>query len=217
MSAFEVPDRNDIADLSSSASNQSQTIRDSDLVLCINRGRKPLKETFDSAHHEIPVGYFKTEFGRALHYQRKLIVPGTRNIEVGGHVSFIGILGTDDGRVAYDTPENCVPFTDEELTTFGERIEAIDRSAFSSEADREVVPVKTRNLGGVRRGGSMKPNVDVSQQASEAAKEAAAHVFEPSDEPNLAKQDQLAASTEQSDEDGGEAPQPRPMRSQRKR
>ncbi len=218
--AFDVPDRNTIVDLTMGAVEQAGTLKETDLVICINRGRKALTDMYDGHRREIPPGRFLMEYGPAQHFQKKCIVPGTRNIEVGGWVSYIGILGSSDGRIKVDHEEMCQPFTDEELQSFGERVEGIDRSALSDPNAREVQVIRTPGLGGLRRtGGSMRPQVDVSKQASEIASEAAAHVFEPSSEPNAAKLDEMSAASDR----GGEAarvldelPQPRPMRSQRR-
>lgn len=220
--AFELPDLREVQDLTTSSITAASTLKPTDIVVCLNRGRRPLLVTFDANHREIPIGYFKTEYGAALHFQKKLVVPGTRNIEVGGHVSWIAILGSEDGRIQVDPPEMCVQFTDEELQSYGERIEAIDRSAMSNPADRAVTTIRTSGAGAASRarGTGFKPVIDAGAQASDAAREAAAHVFEPTDEPNAAKLDQAAASVERSADEStadGEVPQPRPMRSQRRR
>jgi hypothetical protein len=148
-------------------------------VLCINRGQKPLTDQFDGNHITIPAGYFETEFGAALHFQRRLIVPGTRNLEVGGFVSWIGILGSVDGKIKHDDEHNCEPFSDEELLAFGERIEAIDRG---DDARVKVVRTSAARAGFIGGGARKGVQVDASSQANEAAAEAAEHIFEPSEE-----------------------------------
>src|SRR6185312_4955852 len=111
----------------------------------------------------------------------------------------------------------CEPFSDEDLQTFGEKIEAIDRSAFSNAADRDVRTVRISSMGSAsaaRGGGGHRPVVRTDAQASEAAREAAQHVFAPTDEPNAAQMDDAAARAERAADDASAPPQPRPMRSQ---
>lgn len=151
-------------------------------VICINRGNKPLSETFDGHHRTMPAsGYFEIEYAAARHFQRKLIVPGTKNLETGGWVSFIGILGVD-------SDENCQPFTPEQLAAFGEKVEAIDRGAFLSQEDRQTQVVRTSQAMasspsyGMGGGAIVGRGIDVSAQATDAAREAAAHVLDRPDE-----------------------------------
>jgi len=144
-------------------------------VLCINRGNKTLVDTFDGIHREIPPGYFEIEYAAAQHHQRRLIVPGTKNIEQGGYVSYIGILGVNDDAL-------CQPFTDEELQQFGEAVEAIDRSALTgSESKVEVIKTSRARAAsptlGAGRGG--RRGIDVSAQATPEAEAAAAGVLDP--------------------------------------
>src|SRR5687768_6306206 len=106
--AFEMPDPAEVANRRVERMNET-TLEAESLVYCINRGRKVLKVTFNGEHLEIPPGKFRTEYGAAQHMQKHLIVPGTRNVEVGGYVSWIAILGNDDGRVAVDPPETHEP------------------------------------------------------------------------------------------------------------
>jgi hypothetical protein len=164
-------------------------------VLCINRGRKTLLDTFNANHIEIPPGHFITEYEAAQHFRERLIVPGTKNLEVGGFVSWIGILGTTDGRIAVDAEALCQPFTDEELQAFGEKVEAIDRNAFSDPRARNVAVVRTSAAHAASAQHGIRPQIDASAQVSEQAREAAEHVFEPPTE-NLARQDAQEAAAE---------------------
>jgi hypothetical protein len=181
--AFELPEDLEVVDLTA-ASMTAASIEPTTPVLVLNRGRKPLEMTFDGNHRVLPVGLFKTEYGAARHFQERAVVPGTRNVEVGGHVSWFAILGTADQRIAVDPPEMCVPFTDEELKAFGESLEAIDRSAMTG-ADRFVTPVRTQTARAMSRsqGAGGRVQIDADTQVSPAAAEAAAHVFEPTTEP----------------------------------
>lgn len=145
-------------------------------VLAINRGRQPLTDKFGGRDYVIPPGEVQMPYGAARHFQERLIIPGTRNIELGTVQSFIGIKGLDDDWM-------CAPLTDEECDRFGEAREAIDRSAFTSPEDREVKFMKAGAGQPNRRGaGSRKPQIDTSMQASDAAREAAEHIFDQPDE-----------------------------------
>lgn len=167
-------------------------------VICINRGRKPLFEMFDARPCEIPPGYFKVEYGAAKHFQTRLIVPGTRNIEVGGYVSYIGILGSEDGQIKVDDASLCQPFTDEELQTFGVKVEGLDRTALEGVA-RDVTVIKTATARAFSRtqGAGLKPQINANEQASPGATEAAETVFDrPEESDTRAAADDAAAHEE---------------------
>lgn len=181
--SFALPDA-PIATLLIDQTTANSKVLPSETVLCINRGRTTLTDTFDAVHLEIPPGLFHVRYDAAQHIQRRLIVPGTRNLEVGGYQSFIGILGSADGRIKLDADEFCRPFTDEELRGFGERLEAVDRTALSNPADRAVVPISTAaaraaSLTQGVGGATHRPQIDTGTQASDLAREAADHVFDP--------------------------------------
>jgi hypothetical protein len=166
-------------------------------VICINRGRKVLQETFNARHVQIPPGHFRTEYGAALHFQKRLIVPGTRNLEQGGYVSFIGILGSENGRNKVDDESRCVPFTDVELQKCGEQVEGLDRSALDGSArDVKLIPTSIARASSRNQGASLRPQISASEQASPGALEAADHVFEPPAESDTraAEQELVAAS-----------------------
>lgn len=142
-------------------------------VVCINRGRTRLLDTFDARHIEIPPGLFEIEYGAAKHLQRRLIVPGTKNITSNEYVSYIGILGVNDDA-------SCEPFTDEQLEVYGEKVEAIDRGFDHGFGGVKLVPTNavraaspTLGMGG-RRGSD---GIDASAQATPGAEEAAAAVL----------------------------------------
>lgn len=200
------------------------TLKPDSPVYCINRGRKVIKTTFDANHLEIPPGLFETEYHTALHIQRREIVPGTRNLEVGGFVSWIGIYGSTDFRVAVDPPELCEPFTDEQLQEFGEKVEAIDRSALTG-ADADVTLIRTQTARAMSRSqgvGGHRPQIDAGTQVSDAAAEAAEHVMDPTTEPLATRQAEHEAAAQGGSRRAPEPdaaadeplPQPRPMRSQ---
>lgn len=177
-----LPDGHQVADLVPEDAKANQLGPDT-IVTCLNRGRKPLTDMYDGRNYVVPAGYVRMPFGAAQHFQRRAIVPGTKNLEQGGYQSWLSIVGVD-------APELCAPFTDEQLTAFGEAVEAIDRSAMSDPADRDVVLMKTsaaraampgqglvggQNVGG----GPRRPVLDAGVQATPAAREAAEHVMEP--------------------------------------
>lgn len=189
----------------------SAALKPDSRVLCLNRGRRDLDSMFNGENKTIPAGLFVTEFREAQHFKDRLVVPGTRNLEVGGHVSWITILGSEDQRVLVDPVEMHVPFTDEELQTFGEKIEAIDRSSVIG-AGRNVTTMRTQTARAMSRSNfqGMRPQVDAGDQVSDAASEAADHVFEPPTEPLATRQAEHEAAAEG-------APSPRPMRGRARR
>lgn len=121
------------------------------IVLCVNRGREPLLDTFDSRHYKIQPGYFTIQLGAAKHFKARAVVPGTRNPETKFEASFISIIGvtvpTADGfRVAHpiDDPAQWPPFTDEECREYGHALEALDRASMVDPIDDDVEIVPTR-------------------------------------------------------------------------
>ncbi len=147
-------------------------------VLCLNRGRRPIEDTFDARHLEMPPGYFYIEYAAAKHFQERNIVPGTKSAVVGGaYVSWISICGVNP-------PEMCQPFTDEELAEFGEAVEAIDRRAdYGFGSGVKVVPTSRVRAAspmlGMQRGPGAGVGIDATQQATEDAAAAATAVLEP--------------------------------------
>lgn len=205
--AFEMPDQSSVENILVERQGET-TLRHNSPVLCINRGRKPLQVTFDGNHLTVPVGHFRTEYAAAQHMQRHLIVPGTRNLEIGGHKSWVSILGSDDGRVAVDNPEECQPFTDDELQQFGEKIEGL-----APDGRDPLVPLRTsvgRAMSRSQGEGGLRPSISAREQASPAAAEAAEHVFDAPEGSATRDAEQLAAS-ERVASDPDPQPQPRPM------
>jgi hypothetical protein len=200
--AFELPPVDQIANMSVQVIGERKLLP-TDIVICINRGNRVLKDTFDGEHREIPPGFFRTEYGAAMHFQRRQIVPGTRNLEVGGYVSYIGILGSEDGRIKVDQEENCQKFTDDELQAYGERIEAIDRGS----EKMDVVRTSVARAGVRGQGSSQRPMVDAREQANEDAAAAAAEVFAPPTESET-----RAAEADAASEGVAAAPTPRRRR-----
>lgn len=154
-------------------------------VLCINRGEKPLLGCmFDGRAIDLPgrsdanpSALFYIEYQAGKHFQRRLIVPGTKNLEGQTYVSWIGILGVDP-------PEHCEPFTHEELVRFGEKAEAIDRETFTDPADRNVQILKTSSARAASAtlgmgGGRGRVGIDTSAQATAEAEAAASDVLSP--------------------------------------
>lgn len=140
-------------------------------VVCINRGRKPLVDTFDARHYEIPAGFFEIEYGAAKHLQRRLIVPGTRNITSNEQVSWIGILGVNP-------PELCEPFTDEQLAIYGENVEAIARDVdhgFGREV--RVVPTNAVRASSPTIGMGGRSRTDVRIEGNDGSAASAADVL----------------------------------------
>lgn len=179
---FDIP-AGPIAVLSVEQQASKSAIDPSEMVICINRGRRVLEDTFNAEHVKIHPGLFQTQYGAALHFQRRLIVPGTRSAEhKNTYTSFIGILGTADQRIAVDTSDKCRPFTEAELHLMSEQVEAIDRGAISDPAGRSVTLISTsaaRAASGSLGGQPLSTGVDGSVQVSDLAREAATHALEP--------------------------------------
>jgi hypothetical protein len=168
-----------VADLSRSVSDGPvKEPKADERVTCINRGRNALTCTYDSMHKVIPAGLFEIEYEAAKHFRDRLIVPGTKNVEANAFVSWIGILGVDHA-------DKCQPFTDAQLLSFGEKVEAIDRSSMSLPSDREIQIARVQNVQAssltFSNSGAKTPTkggIDASVQATPAAAEAAERVLE---------------------------------------
>ncbi len=209
-SAFELPDDTIPQNLLVERMNET-TLKPDSPVVALNRGRNELVSTFNGEHITIPAGLFVTEYRAAKHFQDRLVVPGTRNLEVGGHVSWIAILGSEDRRLLVDPVEMHVPFTDDELQTFGESVEAIDRRSVLGPG-RDVMTIRTQTARARSRAQgfeSQRPQIDTGQQASEAAAEAAEHVFDPPVGSATRASEQDAATDPEA---AGVEPAPRAMR-----
>lgn len=157
-------------------------------VVCINRGRKPLIDTFDARHVEMPAGFFEIEYGAAKHFQRRLIVPGTK-VNAAEFVSWIGILGVNP-------PELCEPFTDEELGRFGENIEALSRDVDHGFGRRvSTVPTNAVRASSPTIGSGGRARTDVRIEGNDGDAADAAEVLAPPTESDTREAQSEAAST----------------------
>jgi hypothetical protein len=133
-------------------------------VLCVHRGDEPYEDMFDGRPYKIQPGFFMTQYGAALHFKARAVVPGTRNPETRREASFIAIVGAvelkPDGtfRVlkAVDDAVEWTPFTAEERHDYEGKLEALDRDGMVNPIDSDVTIVSTNEaLAG--RGGRDKP------------------------------------------------------------
>lgn len=121
------------------------------IVLCVNRGREPLEDTFDSRHYIIQPGYFSVQLGAARHFKDRAVVPGSRNPETRFQASFISIIGVvqpvkDGFKVTHpiDDVVQWDPFTDDECREYGHAVEALDRASMVDPIDGDVTLQHTR-------------------------------------------------------------------------
>lgn len=167
----------DIQDLKPESSGEVKLTPETK-VLCINRGRDVVKDTFDSRHYTIEPGYFTCDYGAALHFKNRAVVPGSRNPETHFQASFIAVIGvvvpTADGFkvvLPVDHHEQWDPFTDDECREYGHAIEALDRDGMLDAIEDQVEIVPTPGTGGpkqsrVKSGGgkaaakSRKPRIE---------------------------------------------------------
>lgn len=164
------------------------------VVRAINRGDTPIVDKYDGINYVVPPGWFEGAYGMVRHFQNRAVVPGTRNPETRHQRSFIGIPNIDP-------PERCVPFTEAEMRKFRGMPEAIDRTNRSSEADRDhtIVPLGDVMPGMMGAGGpaSMRPVIDLSEQATPEAARRAETVLQPlPPEQNEAVQEALRSTAE---------------------
>lgn len=109
-------------------------------------------DMFDSKHFFIKPGYFSVEYGAALHFKARAVVPGSRNPETSYQASFIAIIGAvvpDPVHgfrvtVAVDDPDQWDPFTDEECREYGMAVEALDRGGMLDAIDPSIMLAPTR-------------------------------------------------------------------------
>lgn len=152
-------DFGEVVDLKPQSSGEIAVTADT-TVVCINRGREPLYDTFNSRHYEIPVGLFSVVLGAAKHFQARAVVPGSRNPETGFQASFISILGVVVGNKVVHPIDDAVqwaPFTDDECREYGHAVEALDRASMVDpiESDVDIVPTRgQRNADAVAAGKS---------------------------------------------------------------
>lgn len=151
------------------------------LVLVFNRSPNVLLCQFDSRHYEFPPGWSEVRYDAAVHCQGRLVIPGTRDPDqIQAVDSYLVIAGIDDAQNAVS---RCVPLTAAEQRRYGLKTEGIDREAMPVDVDRRVKKVDLRKQGGrfsqgVRAQGK-RPQGDISKQATEGARAAAAEAFVP--------------------------------------
>lgn len=177
-------------------SRSSELVTPETEVICLNRSRQSFpNQKFDGEDYTLPPGYFFVQMKVARHFRSRLVVPGTRNREDFTEQSFLAILGTrsrsimHDEALGFDPAEKCVPFSDEELTAFGERLEALDRSG---EDVRYVNTKAVAGASGIKSEGRRK-NVAAFIGDQQVGVD---EVVAPSDEPNAAKSEQSEAVNE---------------------
>lgn len=146
------------------------------LVTVINRGREALVRKWDAEDYTmrsythnggtVDAPYLmQMPYGAALHFQHHCPIPGTRdpNSNTLAAESFLGILDTDP-------PEMCEPLTDEQCASFGQSIEAIERTAGEQ---TKVVDVKknARTRAGIGGLGNQprRPQTTTGEEADREA------------------------------------------------
>lgn len=159
-----------IIDLSPTATGKP-VLTPETLVLAINRGHETLVRKFDALDyplHPHTKGLIRMPYAAALHFQKHTTVPGTRDTNSGAEVSYLGIIRTDQAgwpeQIDIDPPEACQPFTVEQCTAFGQRIEAVARDP---REDVQVASVSNAVLSGkvpTGRGGSGRKGVAFSKK-----------------------------------------------------
>lgn len=142
------------------------------IVEVINRGREIVTEKWNGENYSFAPGRNHATYAVAAHAQNKAVVPGSRNVETGTYLSWLGI--TD-----IDPPEACVPFTDEEIASFKGKPEAVERKGTevrlvgTAEARAKLPGQGAGRLTQAGGGRSRRPVSDGGQQASPQAEEAA--------------------------------------------
>lgn len=153
-------------------------------VLCMNRSKRELRDTFDSQHYRIPPGptKFWVPYGAALHFKTRLIVRGTRRGPTDFE-SHICILGIDD-------PAECEMFDAAAEAEIEARPEGLDRSALDpSRQNAQVLDVGTVRAGVAGQGASRRANeVFVGAQAVDPSE-----VFTPPEGGSIARAEEAAA------------------------
>lgn len=152
------------------------------IVLCIHRGRRQIvdgepvyhpqaaryanrererffvgdyKDTYDGQHFLIAPGYFRAPYGAALHFQKRAVVPGSRNPESGFQASFIAIIGITEPSQEpngfhvmrpIDDAVTWPPFSDEECRDYEIAGDALDRGAMVNPIERDVQIIDTNEV-----------------------------------------------------------------------
>lgn len=143
----------------------------------INRGDESIVDKFDGVDYEIPPGWFEAPYGAVKHFQQRAVVPGSRNPETKKQVSYIAIPNVDPA-------DRCIPFTPEQCAKFRGIPEAIDRTHRISQDDREHQIVDIGDVApglamGDTYGSGRRPQIDVTQQATEEAARRAETILQP--------------------------------------
>jgi hypothetical protein len=199
MQTYQMPDvQADVRDLIPESAS-AMALTPETPVLVIHRGRHVITDKHDGIDYRILPGYTRMRYGAARHFQGRQVIPGTRNPELGTEQSYLGIVGIDDAAL-------CEPLTDDEVERYGAKVEAIDRDALTDPADRTVRVIKAP--GGIVRRGGRRPEIDASTQVSEAAREAAEHIFERPEvnDAQAAAMEASAAADADAAEDADDAP-----------
>lgn len=123
-------------------------------VLCVHRGDEPYEDMFDGRPYKIAPGFFRTQYGAAVHFKERAVVPGTRNPETRYQASFIAIIGVVELRPdstftvlkAVDDPAEWTPFTAEERGEYKDAVEALDRDGMVNPIDAEVMIMSTNKV-----------------------------------------------------------------------
>lgn len=180
-------------------------------VLCIHRGRRqtvngvpvPINprqdpddpktachgdytDTYNGKHYIINPGFFEVEYGCAVHFRNRAVVPGSRNPETNFQASFIAVIGVvqqlPGGQMkvlkAVDPIEDWDPFTDEECAQYEVAFEALDRGSMINPIEDKVriantnrtlaggKPSRVRGGGGNGSGRNRKTSIEVTDRAA---------------------------------------------------
>lgn len=130
-------------------------------VLCVHRGNEPYDDMFDGRPYRIMPGFFMTQYGAALHFKTRAVVPGTRNPETRSETSFIAIIGAVELRAdgsfkvlkPVDDKVEWSEFTAEERAVYANKQEALDRDNMVNPIDSAVTIVRTNEALAGRAGG----------------------------------------------------------------
>ena len=115
-------------------------------VIIIHRGGPIIEDKFDAVDWVVPPnGTYQVPYEVALHLKARNIVPGSRQAATGGkQISQIGIISTAWG-VPIDRPQDCEPFTDEQVKYYWSHNEGIDRSVLLPSA-QQVQTIETASV-----------------------------------------------------------------------
>lgn len=169
-------------------------------VVCMNRGRHELRDTFDGEHYVIPPGpqKFWLSYGAALHFKSRLIMNGTRTLDGNGNQPWLCILGIDP-------PDQCHMLDSQDETAVRQRVEGLDRSQLDpGRQDVKVVETSAARAGVLGQAAGRRANeVFVGAQAVDPN-----DVLQPPAEGSIARAEEAAAYAEgyAPTSTGGDAP-----------